>query len=137
MMSVDFLFFFFQAEDGIRDYKVMEFRRVLFRSVDAYHDYSKLLIARPHAMSSKGASAASWRGRTRSDPAMLAKGLATMVLTPARLATNSSSPGSRAQPPASTTWSTWLYEVEVKKNCSARVTSKARVSMNGCSTSAS
>src|SRR5256885_2358769 len=24
--------FFFQAEDGIRDYKVMEFRRVLFRS---------------------------------------------------------------------------------------------------------
>src|SRR3989454_5016754 len=25
-------FFFFQAEDGIRDYKVMEFRRVLFRS---------------------------------------------------------------------------------------------------------
>src|SRR5256885_7075708 len=26
------LFFFFQAEDGIRDYKVTEFRRVLFRS---------------------------------------------------------------------------------------------------------
>src|SRR5256885_6517951 len=26
-------FFFFQAEDGIRDYKVTEFRRVLFRSV--------------------------------------------------------------------------------------------------------
>src|SRR2546430_241367 len=25
------LVFFFQAEDGIRDYKVMEFRRVLFR----------------------------------------------------------------------------------------------------------
>src|SRR5215467_15119362 len=25
-------FFFFQAEDGIRDYKVTEFRRVLFRS---------------------------------------------------------------------------------------------------------
>src|SRR5205807_4121709 len=24
--------FFFQAEDGIRDYKVLEFRRVLFRS---------------------------------------------------------------------------------------------------------
>src|SRR5205807_5703749 len=27
-----FFFFFFQAEDGIRDYKVLEFRRVLFRS---------------------------------------------------------------------------------------------------------
>jgi len=26
------LFFFFQAEDGIRDIGVMEFRRVLFRS---------------------------------------------------------------------------------------------------------
>src|ERR1022692_4998957 len=26
--------FFFQAEDGIRDYKGLEFRRVLFRSVD-------------------------------------------------------------------------------------------------------
>src|SRR2546430_11361105 len=25
-------YFFFQAEDGIRDYKVLEFRRVLFRS---------------------------------------------------------------------------------------------------------
>src|SRR5688500_10758506 len=25
-------YFFFQAEDGIRDYKVTEFRRVLFRS---------------------------------------------------------------------------------------------------------
>src|SRR5205807_3397903 len=28
-------FFFFQAEDGIRDYKVLEFRRVLFRSLRA------------------------------------------------------------------------------------------------------
>src|SRR6266542_4113370 len=28
-----FLFFFFQAEDGIRDATVMEFRRVLFRSI--------------------------------------------------------------------------------------------------------
>src|SRR5205807_8845911 len=28
-----FFFFFFQAEDGIRDYKVLEFRRVLFRSL--------------------------------------------------------------------------------------------------------
>src|SRR5690348_8619474 len=27
-------FFFFQAEDGIRDGRVMEFRRVLFRAVD-------------------------------------------------------------------------------------------------------
>src|SRR5256885_8478916 len=29
---IAFLAFCFQAEDGIRDYKVMEFRRVLFRS---------------------------------------------------------------------------------------------------------
>src|SRR5438093_4064291 len=28
-----FVFFFFQAEDGIRDWSVTEFRRVLFRSV--------------------------------------------------------------------------------------------------------
>src|SRR3989454_6167233 len=33
-----FLFFFFQAEDGIRDYKVMEFRRVLFRSPELARD---------------------------------------------------------------------------------------------------
>src|SRR2546426_1970177 len=36
-------FFFFQAEDGIRDYKVMEFRRVLFRSTGAHfgtYDYT-------------------------------------------------------------------------------------------------
>ena len=46
-------------------------------------------------------------------------------------------PGSSAQPPARTIWSTWLYDVDVKKNCSARVTSSASVSMNGCSTSAS
>src|SRR5256885_9422519 len=32
MSERDVIFFFFQAEDGIRDYKVMEFRRVLFRS---------------------------------------------------------------------------------------------------------
>src|SRR5688500_19798715 len=31
-MIVFILFFFFQAEDGIRDYKVTGFRRVLFRS---------------------------------------------------------------------------------------------------------
>ena len=68
---------------------------------------------------------------------MLANGLATTVATPARLATSSSRPGSSAQPPASTIWSTWLYEVDVKKNCSARVISSASVSMNGCSTSVS
>src|SRR2546430_10844694 len=33
MRSVLFVFFFFQAEDGIRDLTVMEFRRVLFRSL--------------------------------------------------------------------------------------------------------
>ena len=58
---------------------------------------------------------------------MVANGLATTVGTPARLATSSSSPGSSAQPPASTMWSTWLYGVEVKKNCSARVISSASV----------
>src|SRR5688500_7408243 len=34
-------FFFFQAEDGIRDYKVTEFRRVLFRSYSAFLDALK------------------------------------------------------------------------------------------------
>src|SRR5215467_3550209 len=40
-MYYKLFFFFFQAEDGIRDYKVTEFRRVLFRSDDeraAHHD---------------------------------------------------------------------------------------------------
>src|SRR6266496_250702 len=34
MMRLNCLFFFFQAEDGIRDLYVTEFRRVLFRSVE-------------------------------------------------------------------------------------------------------
>src|SRR5690606_40906724 len=33
LIFVYLLFFFFQAEDGIRDFHVTEFRRVLFRSV--------------------------------------------------------------------------------------------------------
>src|SRR6266581_6287062 len=32
LLDNSFFFFFFQAEDGIRDGRVMEFRRVLFRS---------------------------------------------------------------------------------------------------------
>src|ERR1022692_4982558 len=32
MIKLCFVFFFFKAEDGIRDYKVTGFRRVLFRS---------------------------------------------------------------------------------------------------------
>src|SRR5205807_10551467 len=32
-------FFFFQAEDGIRDYKVLEFRRMLFRSAEPLVDH--------------------------------------------------------------------------------------------------
>ena len=71
----------------------------------------------------------------RSDVCIAANGLATTVATPARFATSSSKPGSSAQPPASTIWSTWLYDVDVKKNCSARVTSSASDSMNGWSTS--
>src|SRR2546426_7426097 len=47
---IDF-FFFFQAEDGIRDYKVTGFRRVLFRSAradvhQALHDEIGLGTAR-------------------------------------------------------------------------------------------
>src|SRR6516162_10593302 len=34
--NIFIFFFFFQAEDGIRDYKVTGFRRVLFRSSSAY-----------------------------------------------------------------------------------------------------
>ena len=62
---------------------------------------------------------------------MLAKGLAMSVSTCVRAATTSPSPGNTAQPPASTTWSTWLNGVEVKKNCKARETSSARLSMKG------
>src|SRR5207249_7022424 len=36
-----FPFFFFQAEDGIRDRNVMEFRRVLFRSIVIYTNDDK------------------------------------------------------------------------------------------------
>src|SRR5262249_14168129 len=100
-------------------------------------DHSKPRSASPQAIISMGASCASCRGRIRSEIAMLANGLAMSVATPARFATSSSIPGSSAQPPVSTIWSIWLYDVEVKKNCRARVTSSARVSMNGCRTSAS
>src|SRR5438093_11040805 len=41
MSYFDFFFFFFQAEDGIRDWSVTEFRRVLFRSIS--HDREKCL----------------------------------------------------------------------------------------------
>src|SRR2546426_7914436 len=34
MISYELFFFFFQAEDGIRDKLVLEFRRVLFRSIE-------------------------------------------------------------------------------------------------------
>src|SRR5256885_7524386 len=50
------VFFFFQAEDGIRDYKVTGFRRVLFRSAfaqdmglgsdEAYGQRAKALVGR-------------------------------------------------------------------------------------------
>jgi len=54
-----------------------------------------------------------------------------------RVPTTSTSPGMTAQPPASRIWSTRLYGVDVKKNCSARVTSSAMLSANGCSRSRS
>src|SRR2546430_9182914 len=38
IVTWDYVFFFFQAEDGIRDVAGLEFRRVLFRSRDATHD---------------------------------------------------------------------------------------------------
>ena len=50
--------------------------------------YSKLRIARPVAIISIGASCASWRGRVRSLACMLPNGFATIVATPARLATS-------------------------------------------------
>ena len=70
------------------------------QQVDANH--SKPRSASPQAIMSSGASCASCRGRTRSDAAILANGLAMTVATPARLATRSSIPGRSAQPPAST-----------------------------------
>ena len=36
------VFFFFQAEDGIRDHCVTEFRRVLFRSLRCHQSYQYL-----------------------------------------------------------------------------------------------
>src|SRR3989454_2551609 len=68
-----FFFFFFQAEDGIRDYKVTEFRRVLFRSrwlAAPLHDWATELLD-PARLAEGGvfdptAVAALWRGcRTR------------------------------------------------------------------------
>ena len=41
-------FFFFQAEDGIRDHCVTEFRRVLFRSVLARLVATDHSLARSH-----------------------------------------------------------------------------------------
>src|SRR5690606_39724701 len=40
------LFVFFQAEDGIRDFHVTEFRRVLFRSVQPLHHLPALRYQR-------------------------------------------------------------------------------------------
>src|SRR5207249_7098653 len=71
------------------------------KEVDANHQ-SKLRMARPQAISRRGASEASWRGRIRSDTPIFANGLPTIVLAPARLATSSSRPGTSAQPPDST-----------------------------------
>src|SRR2546426_12647629 len=44
LLFYDF-FFFFQAEDGIRDYKVTEFRRVLFRSMVGMLTFKEVLMA--------------------------------------------------------------------------------------------
>ena len=42
MYNVVFVFFFFQAEDGIRDWSVTGVRRVLFRSSDTMNDFKNL-----------------------------------------------------------------------------------------------
>src|SRR5256885_13666131 len=69
-MSRYFFFFFFQAEDGIRDYKVTEFRRVLFRSCPATPSNSSSWtgcgipmwwIRTPASDSRAGARRRSWR----------------------------------------------------------------------------
>ena len=41
-------FFFFQAEDGIRDRDVTEFRRVLFRSEISFHESLKVHSSTSH-----------------------------------------------------------------------------------------
>jgi len=41
-------FFFFQAEDGIRDIGVTGFRRVLFRSLQRHRNHKILDILRPY-----------------------------------------------------------------------------------------
>src|SRR5512139_3942853 len=103
------------------------------KEVNSNHHGSNLRKASPQATINEDASANRLFARTRSDNTILANGLAINVLTCVRVATTSSIPGITAQPPASTMWSTWLYWVEVKKNCSARDTSSARFSMNGFS----
>src|SRR5688500_19425671 len=53
------VFFFFQAEDGIRDYKVTGVQTLLFRSADPVRDAAGAGAARDH---SSDAAAASRRG---------------------------------------------------------------------------
>src|SRR5262249_30231397 len=104
------------------------------KQVDADHG-SNLRIARPHATIREGASATSFLRGTRGEMAMLANGFATSVLICVRLWTISSRPGMTAEPPVSSTCSTDVYWVEVKKNCIARCISSAAFSMKGRSTS--
>src|SRR5438874_5828294 len=109
------------------------------QQVDAggVHCGSNLLMARPQATISDGASTIRRLSCTRGEVCIWANGLATLVGTCARVLTTSSRPGITAEPPASRMCSTLWYCVEVKKNCSARWISPERFSMNGRSTSAS
>src|SRR6185503_4658958 len=101
------------------------------------HTGSNLLMARPQATMSEGASTIRRLSCTRGEVCICVNGLATLLATWVRVLTTSSSPGITAEPPASRMCSTLWYWVEVKKNCSARWISPDRFSMNGRSTSVS
>src|SRR5688572_8013743 len=84
------------------------------------HDGSNLRMARPQEMMSDGASCIRRVSWIRGDACMALNGLAVIVGTWVRVFTTSSRPGITAEPPASRMWSTWLYEVEVNRNCGWR-----------------
>src|SRR5699024_8802072 len=79
------------------------------QKVDVRHQ-SKLLMARPAAIISAGASWASWP-RMRAGALMPARGLATQHGRSSCSSAMSTRPSTEAQPPASTSCSTLLYSL--------------------------
>src|SRR5215211_8303213 len=75
MSSISF-FFFFQAEDGIRDHCVTEFRRVLFRSNPAtdvgplISDQQKARVERYIALGEEAGCKIAFQGEVPGDPAL-------------------------------------------------------------------